>query len=119
MRFLLDESADGRLRSLLIDRGHDVETIARHHRIGISDEEVLAIAQRENRILITKDLDFGHLVFWHRLPHAGVILFRLRTDDVTVLHERMNLLLDQYSDRIASFIVVSERAVRMSSPTND
>jgi predicted nuclease of predicted toxin-antitoxin system len=38
---------------------------------------VLAIATAEQRVLLTNDKDFGELIFRRRLPHAGVILFRL------------------------------------------
>ena len=42
---------------------------------------MLAITRRESRILITNDRDFGKLIGWRRLCHAGVIFFRLRTQD--------------------------------------
>ena len=51
--------------------------IARDHPRALPDEEVLSIALREDRILITNDRDFGELIFRQRLPHSGVILFRL------------------------------------------
>ena len=37
------------------------------------DEELLAFALRENRILVTLDKDFGELVVLKRRPHAGVL----------------------------------------------
>ena len=42
-----------------------------------SDEEVLALARAEGRIVISEDKDFGALVFRRKLPHAGVLLLRL------------------------------------------
>ena len=47
------------------------------HPSGVPDDEVLAIAYRERRILITRDRDFGELVFVYWQPHRGVILLRL------------------------------------------
>lgn len=35
---------------------------------GAPDDNVLALARRENRILATEDYDFGRLVFGERLP---------------------------------------------------
>ena len=70
------------------------------------------MAQREQRILITDDRDFGDLVFRMRHPHTGVIYFRLET---TVLSERLARLddvLTHYSDQLDRFIVVTADAVR-------
>ena len=77
MRFLLDQSSDARLIPYLSDRGHDATRIARDYPPGLPDEQVLAIAATEGRILIASDRDFGELVFARQHPHAGVILFRL------------------------------------------
>jgi predicted nuclease of predicted toxin-antitoxin system len=50
-----------------LDRGEDVLWI-RAEAPGISDEQVLAPAQAEDRLLITFDKDFGELAFRARLP---------------------------------------------------
>lgn len=58
----------------LTEQGHDVvsalETAPR-----ASDDELLAMALAEQRVLITEDKDFGELVFVRRLPHPCVIRF--------------------------------------------
>jgi predicted nuclease of predicted toxin-antitoxin system len=35
---------------------------------GAPDEDVLALARREDRILVTEDYDFGRLIFGERAP---------------------------------------------------
>jgi predicted nuclease of predicted toxin-antitoxin system len=58
-------------------RGHDVAWV-RSDAPGSSDEEILARAQTESRIIVTFDKDFGELAFRSRLPaSSGVILFRI------------------------------------------
>ena len=80
MKFLLDQNIDHRLAVYLRALGHDVTAIAYDYPHGLSDEEVLAIAVREKRILLTYDrADFGELIFGYNHPHCGVILFRLLT----------------------------------------
>ncbi|VAX06644.1 FIG00874156: hypothetical protein [hydrothermal vent metagenome] len=37
------------------------------------DDEILAIAAREDRILVTLDKDFGELAIIHQQPHKGII----------------------------------------------
>ncbi len=77
MKFLLDESADARLSPYLVARSHEVTHVAKDYPAGLPDTEVLTLAHTERRILIVNDRDFGKLVFKHRQPHTGVILFRL------------------------------------------
>ena len=113
MKFLLDESADARLADYLSHVGHDVTTIARDHTPSIQDTEVLAIAHRTSRILITNDKDFGDLVFARRQPHAGVVLFRLITTDLSVKIARLDHVLAHYADQLDQFLVVSLRNVRV------
>jgi predicted nuclease of predicted toxin-antitoxin system len=76
MKFLLDQSADARLGVYLMHQGHDVTRVGTHQPEGMLDEDVLALAQQEQRILLTEDLDFDELVLKKHLPHSGVILFR-------------------------------------------
>lgn len=76
-------------------------------------QEVLAIARREGRILITNDRDFGELIVRHRLAHAGVIFFRLRTQDPQAKLDRLADVLADYSAQFDQFLVVTERRVRI------
>ena len=77
MRFLLDQNADARLVPYLASLGHEATRIAREYPPGLPDPEVLDIAYREMRILITHGRHFGNQVFVDFQPHAGVILLRL------------------------------------------
>ena len=116
MNFLLDESAEFRLGRWLASQGHDVTAIARDYPHALSDREVLAIALREGRILITNDRDFGELIVRENLPHAGVIFFRLGAAGVDVKIERSADLLLSHADQLGRFIVVTPRGIRVRRP---
>jgi predicted nuclease of predicted toxin-antitoxin system len=73
MRFLLDQSAEARIGTFLVSIGHDATRVGRDHPPGLPDEQVLAIAVSESRILITNDSDFGELIFKQLHAHTGVI----------------------------------------------
>jgi predicted nuclease of predicted toxin-antitoxin system len=113
MKFLLDESADFILARTLMSLGHDVTSIVHDYPRSVGDEEVLAIAVQEDRILVTNDRDFGELVFRRQLPHAGVILFRLESEPVSVKVSWLQIILDQYAEHLHKFIVVTDRGVRV------
>jgi len=112
MRFLLDQSADARLIAWLTERGHDAVRIGRDHPPGLPDEQVLAIARRDGRILITDDRDFGELVFRHRQPHAGVIYLRLASYSFALTTARLDDVLTNHADRLDRFLVVTPASVR-------
>lgn len=114
MRFLLDQSTDARLIVYLRSHGHDATRIAADYPGGLPDSEVLAIAVREDRILITDDRDFGELVFAQRQIHAGVIYLRLgEYADLTTKTARLAYILDHYGDQLTQFLVVTLRSVRV------
>ncbi len=77
MRLLVDENVPGPLVRALVEAGSDVSWI-RTVSPGISDKEVLALAMKEERILLTFDKDFGEIARSERLPSkCGVILLRV------------------------------------------
>ncbi len=117
MRFLLDQSAEARIAAFLTQQGHDATRVGRDHPAGIPDEQVLAIARAEGRILIANDKDFGELVFRRHHPHAGVILFRFPLDS-TAQQKIVALarLLDTHRAPLDRFLVVTPRGVRVGSP---
>ncbi|MBW4639087.1 MAG: DUF5615 family PIN-like protein [Gloeocapsa sp. UFS-A4-WI-NPMV-4B04] len=77
MRFLADENFLGDAVLALQQQGYDVVWI-RIDAPGSSDQQVLARAQVEQRIILTFDKDFGELAFrFGLLATSGIILFRL------------------------------------------
>jgi predicted nuclease of predicted toxin-antitoxin system len=116
MKFLLDENADHRLVAFLTSLHHDVKTIGQDFPSSLLDHEVLAIATREKRVLITNDrADFGELIFRQHLPHSGIILFRLKSDEANIRlkQERLRHVLTEYSDRLQHFLVVTTQRVKI------
>lgn len=84
---------------------------------GLDDRAVLRRAVTENRILITKDKDFGALVFQEQQPHTGVILLRLSDDKLPTTIAAMRRLLAGYAPRLAgNFVVINNRRVRVLNP---
>ena len=67
MRLLANENFPSDAVDALRERGHDVIWI-RTDAPGSRDEDILARARRESRVLVTFDKDFGELAFRSRLP---------------------------------------------------
>ena len=113
MRLLFDQSFDRRLLQPLRDAGHDVTVVAIDYPPGISDRDVLAIAEREQRILLTFDRDFGELAIHEQTPHAGIIYLRTRPTTVAYKLARLNEVFATYTDQLDCFLTVTESAVRV------
>jgi predicted nuclease of predicted toxin-antitoxin system len=113
MRFLIDESAELSLAAFLRERGYDTTTVVRDYVRSLRDREILEIARREKRIIITNDKDFGELVYRSLLQHHGVILFRMGDESLQLKLALLDRLLIEFSDRLeASFVVVTENKLR-------
>jgi predicted nuclease of predicted toxin-antitoxin system len=115
MRFLVDRCAGRRLAEALSARGHEVLE-ARSLGEDPGDDALLALAAGEQRVLVTIDTDFGHLVFTQAVQHCGVV----RLPDVPAAERvrLMALVLDRYEPDLASGAIVTVRRgrVRVSRP---
>jgi predicted nuclease of predicted toxin-antitoxin system len=116
MKFLFDQSADFRLIPHLRELGHDVAAVSRDYPPGLADEDVLAIARAEQRILVVADRDFGELIFHQQLVHAGVIFFRLPGANLHTKIDHLNTVLQEYADVLErrEFLVVTPGQIRVA-----
>lgn len=107
MRFLADENVSGIVIARLQDGAHDVERISKDRR-GAPDEAVLAMAEADNRILITEDRDFGELVIRDRLPVAGILLLELDQLSNEAEDDRVLNVVEKLGEQISGALVVIE-----------
>ncbi len=89
MKVKLDENIPVRLAGLLATFGHAVDTVASEGLKGRSDSDVWSAAQREDRFLITQDLDFSDVRQFKPGTHAGLLLVRLREPGANALVSRI------------------------------
>lgn len=110
MRFLVDESTGKKFADLL-KRKHDVVFVGDVMPTA-TDEKVISYAEKENRILVTDDKDFGELVFRLQKPSKGVILLRIDKTSPDYRFEILNNVLE--TQKIKNrFIVVKEEKIRI------
>ena len=113
MKFLLDVCVASRpLHKVLADLGHDVLS-AENGYAHTSDEALLALAYRQDRVLVTEDKDFGELIHVRRLPHRCVVRFAGLSTVEQV--EAMRDLIERHGDamREGTIIVVTGKRVRI------
>lgn len=112
-RFLANENAPREAVVAARAAGIDVTWIV-ELQPGASDEVVLAMAQRDDRVLITFDKDFGELVFRHgRAASPGVILLRPRLRSPEIVTTFIVTVLSQPIDWPGHFTVAREGSIRV------
>lgn len=112
-KLLLDENIGVLTAAFLRLHHFDVLSII-EEKPGASDEIVLQLASKANRILITLDKDFGSLVYQHSQKHVGVIFLRLKDESADKLNNVLLNILETYSDQISqTFITVTDDSVRI------
>lgn len=113
LRFLVDIGVSKNVEQWLSTNGYDITTI-RELNPRMPDEEILALAATENRMVITMDKDFGELVYHSGLAHAGVLLLRLEdatgAEKVSVIES----ILSEHADKLLNnFCVFQDGKLRI------
>jgi predicted nuclease of predicted toxin-antitoxin system len=79
------------------------------------DSEVIGLALRDERILLTEDKDFGRLVYSHGQKTPGVIFLRFPTfARKQISRDVLNLVKQQGEKLAGSFITVQSGRIRIS-----
>ncbi len=113
LSFLIDESSGKKLHNYLVKNGFDSKYIG-DIMPGVSDERVLYFAEKEKRILITNDKDFGKLIFRIKKPSSGVILLRLKEDLPIKRQKYIEQTIKILGNKLnSSFVVVTEGQIRV------
>jgi predicted nuclease of predicted toxin-antitoxin system len=121
VRFLADENIASLAISALRSSGVDVLAVA-DVSPGAPDVDVLGLANREGRVLVTFDKDFAELAYRRELAvSAGAVLLRVRSRSP---REMATVLVDLLTSDLqwnGHFSVVADERVRMIplSPAKD
>lgn len=114
MKFLLDQDVYAITARFLISLGYDVILAAD---IGLScaaDQVLLNEAQKLERIFVTRDRDYGNLVFVQGAG-SGVIYLRMLPATLDAVHAELQKVLSKYpAEELAkAFVVVEAKGHRI------
>lgn len=112
LKFIADEGVEKEI-VLTLRKAYDVLYIAESLR-SASDDFILEKAEKERRILITLDKDFGELVFRMHQLHSGVILCRLQSLSIEEAVKKVEGEVATYGTELYSaFTVITPRNTRI------
>ena len=107
MRFLVDMGISPRACDDLNARGHEAVHLYHERLEQASDHEIFLKAIRENRILLTHDLDFADILSRTRETTISVIIFRMSDMRSPVIIKRLEHVLETSSAALESGAIVS------------
>jgi predicted nuclease of predicted toxin-antitoxin system len=114
MRFLLDQDVYALTERFLREQGYDVITASELGLSRAADVDLLKTAGEQERIFVTRDRDYGNLVFVHRAG-SGVIYLRTLPSTIDDVHAELKKVLETYSEAelAISFVVVEKNHHRI------
>ncbi len=122
MRFKLDENFGNRTVGLFRLRGHDVVTVREQELAGCSDERLFDVCARENRCLVTLDLDFADVVRFPPAHSSGIAVIRLpRNPSLDLLGRLVSKMLGALEAEpiLGRLWVVEVTRIRIHSDTSE
>lgn len=99
MRLLVDAGVGRAADSWLKGTAHDVACV-RDVDPRMPDQDIPDWAVREDRVLVTMDLDFGEMIHAARLAHRGVLLLRLDDDSAAGKIAALDAIRAQHADKL-------------------
>jgi predicted nuclease of predicted toxin-antitoxin system len=97
MRFLADMGVSQQVVEWLRTKGHDAVHLRDEGLQRLPNGEIFQKASREQRIVLTFDLDFGEILAASGGQIVSVILFRLRNTRTDFVIQRLDDVLNQSS----------------------
>ena len=109
MKFFLDQDVYAATALFLRGLGHDVLTASEAGCSRASDADLLRIAGDQGRILVTRDRDYGSLVFVQG-SGSGVMYLRILPSTLNSVHQELEAVLHAHSEEdLKKAFVVIER----------
>ena len=115
-KFLLNANISPLTAQFLRGKGFDVVCILEENLGEISDEEVVALAKRHDRIIVTSDLDFGKIFHQREKGKIGIIILRLHDQTVELINNALDRFLKSGIDLVKlekSLLIVTETSHRI------
>lgn len=117
MKLFADHNIYATTVRFLRDLGHDVVTASERTMSAARDPDLLLAAAADGRVFVTRDRDFGGLVFLQALG-AGVVYLRMPPSALGAVHAELARVLGLYgpAELSGAFVVVEPGRHRVRRP---
>lgn len=119
MRFKLDVNLSESVARIFREAGHDVETVFSQGLCSSSDQHLMTICAKENRCLVTLDMDFSNPLLFNPTDYSGIAVLRVPSPCTLkdIQQAVITLLLGLQRDSIeGSLWIVQRGRIRIYQP---
>jgi predicted nuclease of predicted toxin-antitoxin system len=113
-QFIADENIPKETVDLLKKQGVDIISVTKFA-YGLSDTEVLDLANKNGRIVITFDKGFGQLIFKEKRKTKGLILLRFTPKSPQQIAKRIQQVLATNIRMENSVVTVKKDSIRVQN----
>jgi predicted nuclease of predicted toxin-antitoxin system len=119
VRFKADENIPGQVVQLLVDHGHDVQTVADEQLVGAPDARVATAAVNEERMVLTVDRGFADVRAYPSGTHPGILVVHARDLRQSVILMLLGRFLLEYdvNDFTGCNAVIEAGSIRVRRPS--
>ena len=118
MKAKIDENLPSSVARLLVEHGHDAETVHEEGLSGATDARVAEAAKAEERLLLTLDRGFADVRAYPPGSHPGIVVLRLPDQRSQSVRAAVLALLRQHdlTDLRGCVAVVQPNMIRIRRP---
>jgi len=110
IQLLADENIPPAVVGFLRERGFDVREVSGGEVAGASDDEIMALACKEQRVLLTFDKHFANILMYPPSSHHGIIRIRIHPPLIEDIIHAFDQLLKEFDlNTIEGSLIVLER----------
>jgi predicted nuclease of predicted toxin-antitoxin system len=115
MKFLADMGVSMSTLSVLRQHGHEATHLREQGLMRMADPDIVAKARREERVILTFDLDFGEIMALSGDAIPSIILFRMRNQTPKVVTPRLLWVIQECEEPLlaGSFVTVEDYGYRL------
>jgi predicted nuclease of predicted toxin-antitoxin system len=115
VKFKIDENLSPSVATIFHAAGHDAHSVVQQALGGQSDSRIIDECSREQRALITLDLDFSNILTYPPAKYPGIVVFRVANQaNVTIeAAARRVLSLLSRESLTGTLWIVEDRRIRI------
>jgi len=116
IKFLLDANLSPQTADFLRNLGFNTKSITEDKLGHLGDEEVIKLAKRQKRVVITFDLDLGEIYHAKERGKVGIVVIRTKNQTVENVNKILDNFLKIYKEKLSknptSLVVIKKPKVR-------
>lgn len=117
MKFIADENISPETIEFIRKLGYDIIDVYQANLSGFKDSEIVDFAEKNNRIIISFDLDFGEIYYFSPWRNFGIIILRIHPqipDEANRLLEKLLSSASSLKHKLGNaLVVINKRTIRI------